>query len=93
MGQTMVTSREFNQDLAAAKRAAKEGPVIVTDRGKPAFMLLSHAEYRRLAGIKGPSLADLLFQEEGADIDFDPVPVGELLHAADVGIDEPAERR
>ena len=52
------TSREFNQDVAA-KRAAREGPVIVTDRGEPAHVLLSWDEYRRLS-IARPGLADLL---------------------------------
>jgi antitoxin (DNA-binding transcriptional repressor) of toxin-antitoxin stability system len=79
MPQTTMSSREFNQDIAAAKRAAKEGPVVVTDRGEPAFVLLSHAEYRRLAGVKGPSLADLLNDEAGADFDFDPPKLGSGL--------------
>ena len=29
------TAREFNRDVSAAKRAAADGPVIVTDRGRP----------------------------------------------------------
>ena len=45
---TTLTSREFNQDLSRAKRAALEGPVIITDRGKPAHVLLNIEEYRRL---------------------------------------------
>jgi prevent-host-death family protein len=72
MPRKTIASREFNQDLAAAKRAAREGPVIVTDRGEPAFVLLSYEEYRRLAGQTGRSLADLLHQDEGADIRFEP---------------------
>ena len=72
MTQTTVTSREFNLDIAAAKRAAKEGPVVVTDRGEPAFVLISWADYRRLADKDGRSLADLLHQEDGEDCDFDP---------------------
>jgi len=43
-----VSSREFNRDVSAAKRAADHGPVVVTDRGEPAYVLLSIAEYRRL---------------------------------------------
>ena len=41
MNITSVTSRELNQDVARAKRAAKSGPVFITDRGKPAHVLLS----------------------------------------------------
>ena len=79
MPQTTISSRQFNQDIAAAKRAAKEGPVVVTDRGEPAFVLLTHAEYRRLAGVKGPSLADLLNDEASADFEFDPPKLGNGL--------------
>jgi prevent-host-death family protein len=76
MAQTTMSSRQFNQDLAGAKRAARHGPVVVTDRGQPAFVLMTHAAYRRLAGA-GPSLADLLHQEEGADIAFEPARIGD----------------
>lgn len=47
---TTFTSREFNRDVSAAKRAAANGPVIVTDRGQPAYVLLRIDDYRRLAG-------------------------------------------
>jgi prevent-host-death family protein len=45
-----ISSREFNQDTARAKKAAKKGPVFITDRGKPAHVLLSIEDYLRLAG-------------------------------------------
>ena len=41
MGRVM-SSREFNQNPSEAKREAETGPVIVTDRGKPAFVLLRY---------------------------------------------------
>ena len=47
---TTFTSREFNRDVSAAKRAAANGPVIVTDRGQPAYVLLGIDDYRRPAG-------------------------------------------
>lgn len=47
-----VTSREFNQDVTRAKRAAENGPVLITDRGKPAHVLLSIQEFRRLSGTR-----------------------------------------
>jgi hypothetical protein len=34
-------SREANQHFSRAKRAAKAGPVISTERGRPANVLLS----------------------------------------------------
>lgn len=46
---TTITSREFNHDTGRAKRAAVEGPVFITDRGRPAHVLLSIEEYRRLS--------------------------------------------
>ncbi|MFO8151632.1 type II toxin-antitoxin system Phd/YefM family antitoxin [Thioalkalivibrio sp.] len=56
---TTFTSREFNQRASEAKKAAKEGPVFITDRGRPAHVLLSIQEYQRLAA--GPQkIADLL---------------------------------
>ena len=67
------SSREFNQDLARVKREARNGPVIITDRGEAAFVLMTHAEFRRLKGEPGPSLVDLLRQDEPeADFDFEP---------------------
>ena len=49
MTTTTVTSRDFNQDVTRAKRAAEQGPVFITDRGRPAHVLLSIEDYRRLS--------------------------------------------
>jgi prevent-host-death family protein len=79
MATTTLSSREFNQDIGKAKRAAKKGPVVITDRGKPAFVLLKHEDYRRLApeGTR-ETLFDLLGQTEPeADFDFDPPRLGD----------------
>lgn len=43
-----VTARDFNRDVSAAKRAATQGPVIITDRGQPSHVLLSIEDYHRL---------------------------------------------
>ncbi len=85
MPTTTLSSREFNQDVSRAKRAAEDGPVIITDRGQPAYVLLRHDAYCRLTG-GGPSILDLLAQPEGANIDFDPpkLPDGIFL-PADLG--------
>lgn len=45
-----VSSRDFTRDIAAAKRAAIDGPVFITDRGKPAFALLKIDDYYRISG-------------------------------------------
>jgi prevent-host-death family protein len=50
--QTMTTlsSREFNKHTSRAKKAAADGPFFITERGKPAHVLLSIDEYQRIAG-------------------------------------------
>ncbi|MCY3872975.1 MAG: type II toxin-antitoxin system prevent-host-death family antitoxin [Rhodobacteraceae bacterium] len=68
---TTVTSRGLNQDVARAKKAAKSGPVFITDRGKPAHVLLSIEDYRRLAG-QGRSLTEALSMPGLAEIEFNP---------------------
>ena len=72
------TSREFNQNTAGAKRAARKGPVIITDRGEPAFVLMSIEEFRSLEGkppepSKPVSLAEALADNRPeADFDWEP---------------------
>ena len=68
---TTVTSRELNQDIGRAKKAAKSGPVFITDRGKAAHVLLSIEDYRRLTG-QGRSLVEALSLPGLGEIDFDP---------------------
>jgi prevent-host-death family protein len=73
-GTTTVSSRDFNQDTGRAKKAARRGPVIITDRGRPAHVLLTYEEYRRLTA-GDASIIDLLGAPEGvADADLE-VPV------------------
>lgn len=69
MAITTITSREFNQDTGSAKKAAGDGPVFITDRGRPAHVLLSIDEYRKLTGDQA-TIGDLLAMSE--DIDFEP---------------------
>jgi len=71
MGITTISSREFNQDAGGAKKAAASGPVFITDRGRPAHVLLTFEAYQKLLG-KGPSLAEALAMPGGEDIEFDP---------------------
>lgn len=81
---TTLTSREFNQDASRAKKAAKRGPVFITDRGKPAHVLLTIEEYQRLTG-KQASIVDLLAMPEAGDIAFEPPRFqGEGFKAADL---------
>ncbi len=68
---TTISSREFNQDTSGAKKAALSGPVFITDRGRPAHVLLSIEDYRRLAG-GNASIIDLLAIPGAEDFAFDP---------------------
>ncbi|MDE0351046.1 MAG: type II toxin-antitoxin system prevent-host-death family antitoxin [Gammaproteobacteria bacterium] len=68
---TTLTSRELNQDVGRAKRAAQAGPVFITNRSHPTHVLLSIEDYRQLAGA-GRSLVEALSMEGLADIDFAP---------------------
>lgn len=47
---TTITSREFNRDVSAAKRAAEQGPVTITDHGRRSHVLMTAAEFDRLSG-------------------------------------------
>ena len=67
---TTVSSREFNQDTGRAKKAASKGPVFITDRGEPAHVLLSIAEYRRLVG-RHKNLVEALSMPGLADIEVE----------------------
>ncbi len=71
MGMTTISSREFNQDASGAKRAALNGPVFITDRGRPAHVLLSIDAYQRLTG-RQESILDLLADPDAADAEFTP---------------------
>ncbi len=71
MAITTVSGRAFNQDIAKAKRAAEKGPVIITDRGRPAFVLQRYDDWRQQAGAPpGVSLLEALADPAGADIAF-----------------------
>lgn len=62
---TQMTSREFNQDTSRAKKAASEGPVYITDRGRPAHVLLTYEAYEQLLGM--PHLLDRLGTPAGVE--------------------------
>jgi prevent-host-death family protein len=68
---TTLSSRELNQDVTRAKKATRNGPVIITDRGKPAHVLLSIEEYQRLTK-QCRNIADALAMPGVADVEFEP---------------------
>lgn len=65
-----LSSRELNHDVTIAKKAAQNGPVIITDRGRPSHVLMTYGEFERLTG-KRPDLVDALSMPGLSDIDFE----------------------
>ena len=82
MAITTLSGREFNQDTSRAKKAAAAGPVFITDRGKPAHVLLSIEEYQRITA-KRRSIVDALSMPGLSEIELDPPRSRDLPRAAD----------
>jgi prevent-host-death family protein len=79
MSITTVTSREFNQDVSKIKNAALNGPVFITDRGRPAHVLLALQDYEKLTKTKA-NIIDLLAMPDTDKIDFEPVKVRKKIY-------------
>lgn len=88
----IISSREFNQDVSRIKKEALKAPVIITDRGRPAHVLMSIEEYRRLRselgkdpGGKRPggSIIDRLADPRAAEVDFELPARDSFPRAAD----------
>jgi len=65
---TILSSREVNQDFGRAKKATTQGPVMITDRGRPSLVLLDIATYRRLSEPQ-ESVVDGLASDDTVDLD------------------------
>ena len=79
---TTLSSREFNQGASEAKRAANNGPVFITDRGRPAHVLIRFEDYQQLTRQRR-NIADALAMPGIADIEFEPPRVTVELRPAD----------
>lgn len=62
---------EFHRDVCNAMQQADTGPVFIHDRGEPAFVFLTVADYRRLGGDGDVLLERLTMADEAVD-GFDP---------------------
>jgi PHD/YefM family antitoxin component YafN of YafNO toxin-antitoxin module len=80
---TTVTSRAFNQDASKAKHASELGPVIITDRGRPAHVLLTFSDYKKLAS-QHVKVADLLAMPGAENIELLIPPIRDVAQAADL---------
>ena len=54
-----TTSQEFNRQASALRHRATVEPLLITDRGRPAHVLMSYAAYQALQG-PAQSVADEL---------------------------------
>jgi prevent-host-death family protein len=70
MAARTFTSREFNREPGRIKRAAAEGPVVITERGKPIMAVLPYGAYERLTGTPG-NILDALDMEGVGEIEID----------------------
>jgi len=80
---TTLSSRELNQNVTQAKKAARSGPVFITDRGKPAHVLLSFEDYQRLTRQRR-NIADALVMPDAAEIEFEPPRLSIETQAVDL---------
>ena len=70
-------SAESSTSAAGAKRAALKGPVFITDRGRPAHVLMTVEHYRKLAGPRR-NLAEMLAGAPEVE-EFDPPKMGDRI--------------
>jgi len=78
------SSREFNQHVAAAKKAASaDNLVYILDRGKPAHVLMSIAKFREMSG-QTQNILDMLAMPEAAEIDVEIERMQDLPRSVDL---------
>jgi len=65
---TTMSSRDFNQDVGRAKRAALTEPVFITDRGKPSHVLMSFEAFLHLTG-GAETIVDQLAMDEDVTLE------------------------
>lgn len=79
---TTVSSREFQQNANQAQKATRSGPVFITNRGKPAQVLLSIEEYQRITGQRR-SIVAALSMPGLSEIELAPTRSRDLPRPAD----------
>jgi len=78
------SSRDFNQHVAAAKKAASADHLVyILDRGRPAHVLMSIDKFRELSG-QTQNILEMLAMPEAADIDFEIERTADLPRPLDV---------
>lgn len=80
---TTMSARDFNRDASAAKRAATDNPVVITDRGEPTHVLLSYRHYLQLMDRRS-MVERLRMAEDLGEIDFEPARLSDLARGAEL---------
>jgi hypothetical protein len=80
---TTKSSREFNEDTSRVRTAAANGPGFIIDRGKPAHVLVSIAEYQRMAGSQGGIIDRLGLPPGIEDVELEIAAMRDPGHPAD----------
>lgn len=81
---SQVSSRDFNQHTSRAKKAARGGPVIITERGRPAHVLLTFEDYQQLAGAKGNIIEQLGLPSGLEEVELENSPLRDPARPADL---------
>jgi prevent-host-death family protein len=68
---TIISSREFHGKRSSVLRAAAQEPVIITRRGKPAYVLMSIKAYEATIKVRSQSLIEALSMPGAEDIEFE----------------------
>jgi len=78
------SSRQFNQHVAAAKKAASaDNLVYILDRGQPAHVLMSIENFRKLSGQK-QTILEMLAMPEAAAVEFEVERLQDLPRTIDL---------
>ena len=77
-----LSSREFQQNANQAQKSAGNGPVFITNRGRPVHVLLSYEDYQKLAGERR-NIVEALSMPGLDDLDFEAPPSRDLPRPAD----------
>jgi len=78
-----ISSRQFNQDSSGAKKAANDGPVFITERGKTSHVLMTIEDYKALTGNE-KSIVDMLAMDDDFDCEFNAPKLSGLVKPADL---------
>lgn len=80
------TSRQYNQEPGALKRAVADGPVFVTNRDVVELVLLNKRDYDRLVDAKPKrKLGDAMRMPQVAEIEFEAVRSNVVIREVDLG--------